>query len=595
MKLSLKHLFLLPFPLIIAALAGCGKKPAEGGGLTPIVLQTDWYAQPEHGGFYQAVARGFYEEEGLEVTILPGGPNALTTEKVAQGRATFAIGRSDDVIIHSSRGVPLLIAGALMQKDPQAIMFHQEAGIEDFKDLDGKLVMAAPGAAYIEILERKFDIEIQITPLDYGMARFIADKSFIQQCFITNEPYYVRREGADPGTLLIADSGFDPYRVWYTTQEYADKNPEIVEAFTRASIRGWHDYLFGDPDEANALIAERNPQMDEKFMDYARQAMIDNKLVHGEIEIGEGIGKVTRGRLSQQIEQLLDIGMIDEKVDVDAIFRPEFLPKTFPTKPAPNISLNTTPEPSASTDLEIVASWSGQEGYQPRYISLEEISRLPSFTLAKKLDVGNGVQVARGVLLESLVANLGLGPTEQFMVLANCSDLYQTNFSSQEMADNRPVFITHVGELTVQEWADQQGNSGWGPYLIDIQEEGGLVHPTHKKPWGVQQLFLAAREDLLADLHSESLAEKHLSIGIDIFLQSCASCHNTGSSPLGGTVSNRSLPILATHAKYNKDYFLKMLKDPVGTNPTAERMPILEGWNPDQMESLRIWMASHAQ
>lgn len=589
------------FTLLLAALVsatlllgGCGKETTETDGLTKIVLQTDWYAQPEHGGFYQAQAKGFYEEEGLNVTILPGGPNSMTTEKVAQGRASFAIGRSDDVIIHTSRGVPLLIAGALMQKDPQAIMFHQNTGIESFKDLDGKVVMAAPGSAYIDILERKFDIEIQITPLDYGMARFIADESFIQQCFITNEPYYVRRQGVNPGTLLIADAGFDPYRVWYTTQEFAEKNPEVVAAFTRASIRGWEDYLYGDPTPANAVIAERNPQMDEAFMHYSRTAMIENDLVNGDASEGEGIGKVTRERISRQIEQLLDIGMIDRRVDVEALLRPELLPEQFPREPQPPVVLDTRVQRQSPDDLEVFIPGSKNPEAGSHFLPFKELEKLPQVELKKKLDVGEGIQVARGVYLKTLVDSLKPSSGTPLLVLANCSDLYQSNFSPEVMVQNLPILITHVGDESVAAWASAQGRPDWGPYLIEVQNEENLVHPAHKKPWGVQQIVLAPEQALLADLRSGGLAEKHLSIGVDIFLQSCASCHNTGNSPLGGTVSNRSLPVLATHAKYNKDYFLKMLEDPVGTNPTAEKMPILEGWDNDQIEALRIWMASHA-
>ena len=273
-------LFLLSGTCSLLLLSGCGGEGQEEADSTgaetqkpfKVVLQTDWYAQAEHGGFYQAVAEGYYEAESLDVTINQGGPNALVTQKVATGNSEFGIGRSDDVIVHASRGLPLVIVGALMQRDPQALLFHEESGIEDFNDLDGKTVMATPGALFLQFLEKRYDITINVTPLDYGMSRFLADKDFIQQCFITNEPYYVAKEGASPQTLLIAKSGFAPYRVIYANRNFAEKNPKLVKAFVAASIRGWKSYMDGPRESAHAIIREANPKMTEEFMAFSVEA-----------------------------------------------------------------------------------------------------------------------------------------------------------------------------------------------------------------------------------------------------------------------------------------------------------------------------------
>lgn len=226
---------------LLALLAGCGDKQSNNpDDLFRIVLQTDWYAQPEHGGFYQALVNGYYAEEGLDVDIIPGGPNSLTTQRLAQGNAQFAIGRSDDVIISVGRGLPLVIIGAFMQKDPQAIMFHKESGITGPKDLHGRSVMTVPGSAFLEIMRRQYGIEVSVIPLDYGMNRFLADKNFIQQCFITNEPFYVARAGANVGTFLLSESGFNPYRVWFTSRSFLRRHPDKVAAFHRAKIGRAH-------------------------------------------------------------------------------------------------------------------------------------------------------------------------------------------------------------------------------------------------------------------------------------------------------------------------------------------------------------------
>lgn len=340
MHLPSRIAWLLPAAAAALALAGCGEKaaapPAPGAApaLTKVVLQTDWYAQPEHGGFYQALVKGYYREAGLDVTIAQGGPNSIPTQKVMLGAAQFAIGRSDDLMIAAGRGIPVQIVGALMQRDPQAIMFHKESGIRDFKDLDGRNVMAVPGAAWITITEKKYGIKLAITPLDFGLSRFLADKKFVQQCFITSEPYYVGQQGAEIGLLLLSETGFSPYRAWYTSRDFAKKNPAVVRAFTAASIRGWRDYMEGDRAEADARIGALNPKMLPAFIDYCVAAMKQHKLVFGDPAKGEALGRIDPVRLAGELKQLGDIGMIGEPVKLPEFFDPQFIAAATPANPA---------------------------------------------------------------------------------------------------------------------------------------------------------------------------------------------------------------------------------------------------------------------
>ncbi len=313
-------------------LAGCSRdaapKPAPGGAptLTKVILQTDWYAEPEHGGFYLALVKGYYREAGLDVEISQGGPNSMPPQKVATGAATFALGRSDDVAIANSRGIPIVMVGALMQRDPQAIMFHRESGIHTFKDLDGRNIMAVPGSTFLPIMEQTYHIKVAVTPLDFGLSRFMADKNFVQQCFITNEPFYVRKEGAKVETLLLSDSGFSPYRVWYAKRSYIAEHPEVVRAFTAASIRGWREYVAGDTAEANARISSLNPKMDAEFMAYSVKAMQDFKLVTGDPALGESVGQIRRERIEHELKQMAGIGQFERPVTVDEVFDGRFLP-----------------------------------------------------------------------------------------------------------------------------------------------------------------------------------------------------------------------------------------------------------------------------
>ncbi len=325
--------------LALFTLAGCGEKasaPATGGArpLTKITLQTDWYAQPEHGGFYQAVAKGYYREVGLDVTINQGGPNAIPRQKVATGAVEFGVGRTDELVVAAGQGVPLVALGALMQHDPQAIMFHKESGIRSFKDLQGRALMAEPGAAWLKIMEKKMGITVSFLPLDFGLSRFLADKKFVQQCFITNEPFYVRQQGADVGTLLLSDAGIAPYRIWYTSRAFITKNPDAVRAFTAASIRGWREYIDGDRKAADALISALNPKMTPEFIAYGVGAMREFKLVHGDPAKGEQIGQIDPVRFANEIAELTSIGVLGKPVKLADVFDEKFLPEEVRAKPA---------------------------------------------------------------------------------------------------------------------------------------------------------------------------------------------------------------------------------------------------------------------
>lgn len=324
MKNKLPHLSLLLTAGLF--LMGCGKNAEESEtGLIPVTLQTDWYAQAEHGGFYQAVVEGYYEEVGLDVTISQGGPNAMGTQKVVSQKVEFGIGRADDMIVHASNNLPLIIVSALMQHDPQAFLVHEESGIDSFEDLDGRTVMATPGAAMIRYLEKRYNISLNLVPLDFGMSRFLADINFVQQCFITNEPYYIKKEGANAKTLLIADSGFDPYRVIFTSKGYAEKHPEIVEAFVAASIKGWKSYMAGPRERANALITQLHTKMKPEFLEYSVNAMLENHLVAGN-EAVDQTGLIQPARMQKLIDTLHDVGLISEPMDAKELAPTKYLP-----------------------------------------------------------------------------------------------------------------------------------------------------------------------------------------------------------------------------------------------------------------------------
>lgn len=321
------------FALVAALAAGCARQepgPPAGAGPVPakVRLQTDWYPQPEHGGYYQALAKGYYAAEGLDVEIVPGGPNAQVMATVATGRAQFGMTNGDDVITAVSRGVPVVMVAAEMQRDAQGVMFHESHPLRSLRDLDGKTIMAGAGSTWLTVIQRQLGIRFHLQPLVGDLARFMNDEKFIQQCFVTNEPYFARQRGAQVGALLIAnaEAGFEPYRVVLTSRAFAAQQPEIVRKFVRATIRGWTDYLTGDPEPANALLRKLRPDLPADFYAYSIRAMKDYQLVLGDAARGEAMGRLTAERLRRQIEQLQAAGVLEMPVTVGDVADFDFLP-----------------------------------------------------------------------------------------------------------------------------------------------------------------------------------------------------------------------------------------------------------------------------
>ncbi len=301
--------------------------PAPGQALRKVSLQSDWFPQAEHGGFYQAVAKGFYAEAGLDVNILPGGPGAGIKLKLAKGDVDFAMMKSDDVIVAAARGLPFVMVAATMQRDPQAVMVHDASPVRTWQDLDGRTVIASLSMTWIPYVKRKYGIDFALKPTTYGLGEFLADPAAIQQCIVTSEPFFAQQQGKRVRTLLLADSGYDCYHTIATRQEFVRSQPEVIRAFVRASVRGWRDYLEGDPAPANQLIRRRNPDMTVELMTFSRRELMARSLVAGEKGKGEDIGRLSLARLEAEMQTLVALKILDAPIPVASVATTTFLAK----------------------------------------------------------------------------------------------------------------------------------------------------------------------------------------------------------------------------------------------------------------------------
>jgi NitT/TauT family transport system substrate-binding protein len=275
--------------------------------LQKVTVQLDWMAEPEHGGLYQAQARGWFRAEGLDVTLLPGGPGTHVMPTVATGKAD--IGQADDVgtLLQQAEGLPFVQFAAVFQHDPAGILVHADSTVRTFQDLQGRTIIARPSWPFLEFLRQKFGIQVNVIAQTFSTAAFLSNKEALQQGYSISEPYHITKAGGKlPRFLSTWDAGFHGYAVLVTNRRFAREHPAALRAFTRAYVRGWRDYLEGDPAPAHALMKAANSANSDEFMAYSRQRIIDERLVVGR-ETGSGpsqIGRLDPARYAHQIALL---------------------------------------------------------------------------------------------------------------------------------------------------------------------------------------------------------------------------------------------------------------------------------------------------
>ena len=317
-KRPARSAFCLPILFLGVLAAGCHGSSAGNGsqaGLTKVALQADWYPQPEHGGFYTALVKGYYKQEGLDVSIQPGSQYSVPDQIVASGMAQLGLGASDRTLESVADGQPLVAVAATMQSDPQGIMVRKDSPVRSFADVEGRTVAVKPGSTWYQFLQKRYQWKnVREIPSTMSVANFVADPQYIQQCFATSEPFFAHQAGIETRVLLTSDAGYNPYRVMFTSRDFLRQHPETVGKFVRASVKGWRDYL-NDPTTAHAVIAKLNPALSPEWMKFTWQALRDGHFVAGDDPTGAQLGQMTTERWTSLYQQLVDLKVIDKPFD----------------------------------------------------------------------------------------------------------------------------------------------------------------------------------------------------------------------------------------------------------------------------------------
>ena len=293
--------------------------------------QTNWRAQAEHGGFYQAVATGIYRKYGIDAEIRMGGPQQDPNTLLLGGRVDAIMSNSFAGFNYAAENLPFVVVAAVMQKDPQVLISHPGMGNDTLPALKGKPILIGAGGrtSYWPWLKSKFGFtDEQARPYTFNMAPFLADKTLSQQGFLSSEPFAIEQAGVKPVVHLMANYGFDNYQTTINTSwKMVNEKPDLMQRFVSASIEGWVSYLNGDPAPANALIKRDNPDMDDAKIAYAIKAMKENGIVQSGDAATLGVGAMTDARWKSFYDAMVASGAVKGGLDLSRAYTLRFVNK----------------------------------------------------------------------------------------------------------------------------------------------------------------------------------------------------------------------------------------------------------------------------
>ncbi len=279
--------------------------PSQPRALVETTLALNWFPEAEHGGFYAALVHGYFEDAGLKVKIIPGGPNVPVLQQVAGQQVTFGISNADQILLGRAQEADVVTVMAPLQTSPRCIIVHKKSGITDFKDLKNVTLAMSSTATWASFVRKHVPLEgVKIVPYPGNVAQFLLNDDYAQQAYVFSEPYVAEKKGGDSHCLMVSDLGFNPYTsVLFTHADVIDKNADLVQRMVTASIRGWRKYLV-DPVETNKYINQQNTEMDLDILAYGAKSLkplcIDNQTP------AEQLGRMTAARWKSLGDQLVE-------------------------------------------------------------------------------------------------------------------------------------------------------------------------------------------------------------------------------------------------------------------------------------------------
>jgi NitT/TauT family transport system substrate-binding protein len=318
-------------PVALAGILALGFA-APASALDQVSLGTDWKAEAEHGGYYQAIATGIYAKYGLEVSLRQGGPQVNHVQLLAAGRLDFDEEPNSFLPLNFVKeNIPMVAVAAMFQKDPMVLIAHAGVGNDSLAALKGKPIMIGADTRVGPwlFLKAKFGFtDDQIRPYNFNIAPFMADPKAVQQGYVTSEPFLVEKAGAKPVVFLLANEGYATYAsVIETSRKMVQEKPDLVQRFVNASIEGWYSYLYGDPAPANALIKKDNPEETDELLAYAIKKIKEYGVVDSGDSLKLGIGAMSDERWKAFHDVMSQQGVYRADLDYKKAYTMQFVNK----------------------------------------------------------------------------------------------------------------------------------------------------------------------------------------------------------------------------------------------------------------------------
>jgi NitT/TauT family transport system substrate-binding protein len=317
-----------------AALAACLAFTALGAAAQEkLTYISTWRAQAEHGGYYQALAKGYYKDCGVDLSIRPAGPGVNPQQMFAAGAVDIMMASHSEVVLQlNQQGFASRAVMAVFQKNPQILMTHAGNGIEKIEDMRGKPVMVNANSrnTYWAFLKVKYGFtDEQIRPYSGQIAPWLVDKSAIQQAFVTNEPYRVNKEtGQQPKVFMLSELGWGSYAsISIVPQKLIDTKPKAVQCFVDASRKGWDEFLNKDASPAVALIKKDNPDNPDDVIEYVIKTMKARGIVQSGDALTQGIGAMSDQRWKDFVAMQVQAGLVPAGFDHRTVYTNQFLAK----------------------------------------------------------------------------------------------------------------------------------------------------------------------------------------------------------------------------------------------------------------------------
>jgi NitT/TauT family transport system substrate-binding protein len=318
---------------LVGIAAWAAATPASAQALDKVTFGTNWVAEAEHGGFYQALADGTYKKYGLDVTIVPGGPNANNRILLPVGKIDFYMSANTLQAFDAvEQNVPTIEVASMFQKDPQVLIAHPDQNIKKLIDLKRlTLFISKEGVAtYFQWLKADFGFkEEQVKPYTFNPQPFLADKKSAMQGYVTSEPFAIEKQGNfKPKIFLLANEGFSSYSTLIETRrELVEKKPDLVQRFVDASIIGWYNYIYGDNKAANAIIKRENPEMSDDLLAYSVAKMKEYGIVDSGDSLSLGVGAMTDARMQDFFDKMVRAGVVKAGLDYRKSYTLKFVDK----------------------------------------------------------------------------------------------------------------------------------------------------------------------------------------------------------------------------------------------------------------------------